>query len=87
MIDDALETFEIKRSLSLKGSPYDNAVAEAMFKVIKTEFVYGQHFETQAELDLELFNYVHWFNHIRIHSTIGYLSPVENKSMHLNKIV
>ena len=37
LIDEALETFQIQRSLSLKGSPYDNAVAEAMFKVIKTD--------------------------------------------------
>ena len=47
LIDEALETFQIKRSLSLKGSPYDNAVAEAMFKVIKTEFVNHAHFEKQ----------------------------------------
>jgi len=48
LLDEALETFDIKRSLSLKGSPYDNAVAEAMFKVIKTEFVKGANFENQA---------------------------------------
>lgn len=87
LIDDALETFDIQRSLSLKGSPYDNAVAEAMFKVIKTEFVNGTHFESQTELNLELFDYVHWFNHIRIHGTLGYLSPIEFKSKYLKKIV
>src|SRR5690606_8474113 len=87
LIDDALKTFGIQRSLSLKGSPYDNAVAEAMFNVIKTEFVKGTYFESQAELDLELFDYIHWFNNIRIHGTLGYLSPVEYKSQHLNKVV
>lgn len=35
LIDDALEAFDIERSLSEKGNPYDNAVAEAMFKTIK----------------------------------------------------
>lgn len=35
-IDDALETFGIERSLSMKGCPYDNAFAEATFKVFKT---------------------------------------------------
>src|SRR5699024_9450007 len=35
LIDDALEAFGIERSLSEKGTPYDNAVAEAMFKTIK----------------------------------------------------
>ncbi|MEI4791291.1 IS3 family transposase, partial [Bacillus sp. FJAT-53060] len=76
---EALKTFQIKRSLSFKGSPYDNAVAEAMFKVIKTEFVNHAHFE--------LFDYVHWYNHIRIHGTLGYLSPVEYKSRNLKKAV
>ncbi|MEI4790044.1 IS3 family transposase, partial [Bacillus sp. FJAT-53060] len=84
---EALKTFQIKRSLSFKGSPYDNAVAEAMFKVIKTEFVNHAHFEKQAQLDIELFNYVHWYNHIRIHGTLGYLSLVEYKSRNLKKAV
>lgn len=35
LISEALETFGIQRSLSMKGCPYDNAVAEAMFKVFK----------------------------------------------------
>lgn len=39
-IDDLLDTFEIKRSLSKKGCPYDNAVAQATFKIVKTEFAY-----------------------------------------------
>jgi putative transposase len=87
LIEQALRTFEIERSLSFKGSPYDNAVAEATFKLIKTEFVRGSHFETQDELDVQLFDYVHWFNHLRIHSTLGYLTPMEFKSQHLNKSV
>lgn len=41
LIDDAFEAFGIKRSLSDKGSAYDDAVAEAMFKTIKTEFING----------------------------------------------
>jgi transposase InsO family protein len=87
IIDEALETFEIKRSLSLKGCPYDNAVAEATFKIIKTEFVRGQHFTSLEELTRELRDYVHWFNHIRIHGTLGYLSPIEYKLGHLKKTV
>ncbi|AIM16732.1 transposase [Bacillus sp. X1(2014)] len=87
MIDEALETFKIKRSLSMKGCPYDNAVAEATFKIIKTEFVKGKHFENLERLKLELDDYVHWFNHIRIHGTLGYLSPIEYKNEHLKKVV
>ena len=58
LIDDALKTFNIQRSLSMKGCPYDNAVAEATFKIIKTEFVKGQHLRVR-ELTRELHDYVH----------------------------
>lgn len=42
LIDDTLKTFTIKRSLSMKGCPYDNAVAEETYKIFKTEFVCGR---------------------------------------------
>ena len=87
LIDEALETFKIKRSLSMKGCPYDNAVAEATFKIIKTEFVKRRHFDSLEDLKRELYDYVHWFNNIRIHGTLGYVSPVEYKLEHLKKIV
>ena len=83
LIDQALATFGIERSLSEKGTPYDNAVAEATFKTIKTEFVYGSVFSCQQELDLELFDYVNWFNNIRIHGSLNYKTPAEYKLMHL----
>ena len=83
LIDDALATFDIKRSLSMKGCPYDNAVAEATFKIIKTEFVKKRHFDSLEALERELHDYVHWFNHIRIHGTLGYINPIEDKLLHL----
>ncbi|GAE94699.1 mobile element protein [Gracilibacillus boraciitolerans JCM 21714] len=52
LIDQALETFGIERSLSEKGTPYDNAVAEATFKTIKTEFVKGTFLLTNTNLTL-----------------------------------
>lgn len=50
-IDDLLSTFCIWRSLSAKGCPYDNAVAEAQFKIIKTEFVRCRWFENLSSLN------------------------------------
>lgn len=46
IIDELLKTFKIKRSLSKKGCPYDNAVAEAIYKIIKTEFAFNRIFES-----------------------------------------
>ena len=84
LIDDVLETFQIKRSLSMKGCPYDNAVAEATFKIFKTEFVRNKQFEDLNDLKLQLQEYVFWFNNERIHGTLGYLSPTEYKMKHRN---
>lgn len=80
LIDGLLDTFNIRRSLSIAGCPYDNAVAEATFKLIKAEFVYPNHFVDLSQLQMELADYVHWFNHIRVHSSLGYLSPVKFRS-------
>lgn len=78
-IDELLETFEIKRSLSQKGCPYDNAVSEATFKILKTEFINDSKFENIEELQLYLSDYVNWYNNIRVHGSLGYLSPIEYK--------
>lgn len=86
LIDKALETFDIKRSLSMKGNPYDNAVAEATFKLFKTEVTQGMNFDSHEQLSLELSNYVNWFNNIRIHSSLGYLSPVKYKLDNLKNV-
>lgn len=83
LIDEALDTFNIQRSLSMKGCPYDNAVAEAMFKVVKTEFTNHANFTSLDQLNLELDDYVHWFNNIRIHGTLDYKSPVEYRLIHI----
>ena len=77
LIDKLLKTFNISRSLSLRGCPFDNAVAEATFKLIKTEFIYRCYFDTPEKLALELMDYVHWFNTCRIHSSLDYISPVD----------
>ena len=83
IIDEVLDVFHISRSLSLKGCPYDNAVAESTFKIFKTEFVFGRNFESLAQLKLELADYINWFNNFRIHSSLGYLSPKEFKASKL----
>ena len=86
-IDELLSTYKIKRSLSHKGNPYDNAVAEATFKILKTELINDTHFSTLEQLSLELFDYVHWYNNIRSHSSLGYLSPTEFRKSALKKVV
>jgi transposase InsO family protein len=49
-IDDLLDFFGIRLSLSRKSNPWDNAVAEATFKLYKAEFACREHFNTIEEL-------------------------------------
>lgn len=76
-MDELLETFEIGRSLSMQGCPYDNAVSEATYKIMKTEFLNQMNFQNLPHLELELFDNVHWFKEHRIHGTLGYMTPVQ----------
>ena len=85
LIDELIDAFEITRSLSHKGCPYDNAVAEATYKIFKTEFVMNKTFDSLYQLRSELTDYVHWFNNYRIHGSLGYLSPVQFRSSNTAK--
>lgn len=81
LIDDVLNTFKIKRSLSSKGNPYDNAVSEATNKILKIEFIYQNKFDTLEQLQLELAEYIYWYNNLRIHGSIGYMKPIEYREL------
>jgi putative transposase len=67
----------IQASMSRVGNCYDNAVAESFFGTLKTECVTSQ-FPTHALARTTIFEYIEvWYNRQRLHSTLGYLSPVE----------
>ncbi len=68
-INEIINTFGIKKSLSKKGCPYENVLAEATYKIIITEFAFNRQFESFEELERELFDYVNWYNNIRIHGS------------------
>lgn len=86
-IDNLLLKFKTKRSLSKKGCPYDNAVAEATFKIFKTEFIFNENFEDLEQLKLKLFEYVNWYNNVRIHGSLNYMTPKDYKDFVREKVV
>ena len=68
----------IARSMGSKGDCYDNAVAESFFATLKKELIRRRAWRTRHELIGEVFEYIEaFYNPIRRHSTLGYLSPVE----------
>lgn len=76
-IDELLDVFDIKRSLSRKGNLYDNAVVESTNRLLKKELVYRNHYTTIGQLRHDLNDYVWWSDDRRLHSTLGYQSPKE----------
>lgn len=82
---DKLELHGIKASMSRKGNCYDNAFVESFFRTLKVELVYRRKFKTRAEARAAIFEFIEvWYNRNRIHSSIGYLTPVEFESKQLN---
>lgn len=79
-----LEENKCVQSMSRKGNCWDNAVAEAFFKTIKTEALYRYKFTTMSQVYSVTFNYIDgWYNTLRIHTSLGNMSPKE-KFLQLN---
>ena len=76
-IDELLDVFDIKRSLSRKGNPYDNAVVESTNRPLKKELVYRNHYTTIEQPRRDPDDCVWWSDNQRLHSALGYRSPKE----------
>ena len=71
--------------MSRKGDCWDNAVAESFFKTIKYESLNRQKFDTIEQLYQHVYEYIEewpprqWYNVKRIHSSLGYMTPLEKE--------
>ncbi len=83
---DVLFANDLIGSMSRKGNCWDNAVAENLFGIIKTEYIYQTKFATRTDAKLGIFDYIEaWYNNQRIHSKLGYLCPNEFEKQNLLK--
>ncbi|WP_396642744.1 IS3 family transposase [Microbacterium sp.] len=74
-------------SIGTVGDSYDNALAESVVGLYKTECVkIDGPFRTADELELATLSWVHWFNENRLHSSIGYLTPIEKENEYYREI-
>lgn len=73
-----LEAHEITISMSRKGNPYDNAIAESFMKTLKYEQVYREDYEDLRAAGTAIPRFLEQvYNEKRLHSSLGYLPPAE----------
>jgi putative transposase len=71
-----IRAFAMRPSMSRKGDCWDNAVAESLFGSLKTECIHRHDFGTRRAARDEVMAWITTYNHSRLHSTLGYLSPM-----------
>lgn len=77
-----LEKYGIKGSMSRASCPYDNACSESFFSQAKRERIYRKEYDTIEEVEKDMFEYIELFyNRKRLHSELGYMSPVEYRML------
>ena len=75
---DKLKEFGMTCSMSRKGNCWDNAPTESWFNSFKNERAHGVRYETHANIKAVAFEYIEvFYNRKRLHSTLGYKSPME----------
>ena len=65
------QSYGITPSMSSKGNPYDNAMAENFFSILKTECIYRHKPKTIEEANDLIDRYIHFYNHERIQNKTG----------------
>ena len=73
------QSYGITPSMSRRGNPYDNAMAENFFSILKTECIHRAKPRTYEEARLLISSYIHFYNHDRIQLKTK-LTPLEQRS-------
>ncbi len=78
---EKLKEFNLIASVGTTGDSYDNALAESVNGLYKSEVIeyLKQHWEGKDDVALATLNWVHWYNSKRLHSKNGYLYPLEKE--------
>lgn len=74
---DALKSYGMKSSMSRKGNCWDNAPTESLWGRLKVGRLYGKTFATHRDAMDEIIDWLTFYNHRRLHSSLGYVSPME----------
>lgn len=77
----------IEPSVGSRGDSYDNALAETINGLYKTELIHRRApWKTRESVELATLEWVHWFNHIRLLEPIGYIPPAEAEANYWHQL-
>lgn len=74
---DALKVWGIRPSMSRKGNCWDNAPTESFWGRLKAASVHGHKFASREQARQAVMDWMAFYNHRRLHSSLGYLSPMQ----------
>ena len=77
-----IQEYHITPSMSRRGNPYDNALAENFFSILKTECIYRTKLQSYEQARLLIDEYIHFYNHQRIQLKTK-LTPLELRSQYV----
>ncbi|WP_044415503.1 IS3 family transposase [Halarcobacter anaerophilus] len=80
---DVLKQHNIQISMNGRGRSIDNIAIERFFRTLKYENIYITDYQSIKELKVGISNYIHFYNHNRFHSALGYDKPM---NLYLNEI-
>ncbi|MGF6650522.1 transposase InsO family protein [Paraburkholderia youngii] len=73
----------VQPSMGTAGDAYDNAMCESFFGTLVAELLSCEHFATHEQARRSVFSFLEgWYNVRRLHSSIGYCSPLEFENLH-----
>lgn len=73
---EKLERHGVTCSMSGVAQCWDNAVVESFFGTLKRELVHDEKYTTRSEAKASIFEYIEvFYNRVRLHSSLGYVSP------------
>ena len=76
-IGNELKRLGIEQSMSGKGNCYDNAHMESFFHTYKSELYYPEKINNFQDLKAKTEKYIRFYNRQRLHSSLGYKSPID----------
>jgi len=80
-----LTDHRVLASVGSVGDAYDNALAESFVDSFKTELIRDRVWRTRSQLELAVVEYIGWYNHARLHESIGDIPPIEYEQLHARR--